>query len=75
MSKISALAELDTAIKEFNLALQWHAKSLHIKSNSLCAYHWLSDTLKGNSRICNQSSKQYAGAKKVEYNLGTGPRI
>ena len=47
------LAELDAIVKEVKLALQWQAKRLHLRINSLCVYHadW-------KSRYTYQGSKQ-----------------
>ena len=41
------LAKLDAILKGINLALQWQSKVLHIKTVSVCMYHWVSDTLTG----------------------------
>ena len=38
------LAELDAVLKNINLALQWQGKVLHMKTYSVCIYHWVSDT-------------------------------
>lgn len=39
------LAELDAMLKGVNLALQWQIKTLHVKTDSVCVSHWVSDTL------------------------------
>ena len=41
------LLELDATLKGLNLALQWQAKVMHLHTDSLCVYHWLSNTLTG----------------------------
>ena len=45
------LAKLDAVLKGINLVLQWGVKVLHIWTDSLCVYHWLSDTLSGKARV------------------------
>jgi len=45
------LAELDATLKGLNLALQWHAEVVHLHTDSLCVYHWLTDTLTGKARV------------------------
>ena len=41
------LIALDTVLKGINLALQWQSKVLHMKTNSVCVYIWVSNTLTG----------------------------
>ena len=38
-------------LKGINLALQWQSRVLHIKTDSACIYHWVSDTLTGRVRV------------------------
>lgn len=45
------LAKLDAMLKGINLALQWQSKTLHLKTDSICVYHWVSDTLTGRARV------------------------
>lgn len=45
------LAELDTVLKGVKLALQWKAVRLHLRTDSLCVYYWISDTLTGKAKI------------------------
>lgn len=45
------LAKLDTVLKGINLALQWQAKVLHLKTDSLCTYHWLKNSLTGKAKV------------------------
>ena len=40
------LAELDAVLKVVNQALQRKAKRLHLRTDSLCMYYWISDTNK-----------------------------
>ena len=37
------LVELDAMLKGINLALQWQGKLLHVKTDSVCIHHWVSD--------------------------------
>ena len=39
------LAELDVTLKGLNLALQWQSRIVHLLTNTLCIYHWLSNVL------------------------------
>ena len=41
------IVELDAVLKGVNLALQWQSMVLHIKTDSVCVYHWVLDTLTG----------------------------
>ena len=50
-TKYINLAELDAVLKVINLALQWRCKVLHVKTDSVCAHHWVSDTLSGRTRV------------------------
>lgn len=45
------LAELDSVIKGVNLAIQWEAETVHLKTDSLFVYKWLTDTLTGKPRL------------------------
>ena len=45
------LAELDAVLKCINLALQWQCKVLHVKTDSVCVHHWVSDTRTGRTRV------------------------
>ena len=56
------LAELDTTVKGFNLALQWQARTVHMHTDSMYIYQYTD----GKSPSKNQSHKQDAGSKKVE---------
>ena len=42
-------------MKSVNLALQWQAKRLHLHTDSLCVYHWMSNMLTRNARICTKA--------------------
>ena len=45
------LTESDALVKSVNQILQWQAKRLHIRTDSFCVYHWVSDTLTGKAKI------------------------
>ena len=52
------LAELDAVLKGINLALQWQSRVLHIKTDSACMYHWISDTLTGRARVRTKAANE-----------------
>ena len=52
------LAELDPVLKGINLALQWGVKVLHVRTDSLCVYHWVSDTLSGKARVRTKAASE-----------------
>ena len=60
-------AELDVALKGINLALQSEATVLHLVTNSVCVYMWISDTLTGRARV----NMRTAGEMLVRRRLGT----
>lgn len=39
------LTELDAVIRRVNLAIPWEVKTMHLKTDSLYVYKWLTDTL------------------------------
>ena len=41
----------NTSLKGINLALQWQGKVLPIKTDSVCVYYWILDTLTGKVRV------------------------
>ena len=45
------LAELDTVVKGVNLVLEWQAKRLHLHTDSLCVYYWVSNVPTRKARI------------------------
>ena len=52
------LAELDAVMKGINLALQWKVRKLHRHTDSLCVYHWISDTLTGKARVRTKAASE-----------------
>ena len=61
------LAKLDVVIKGVNLAFQWHARVLHVVTNSACVHRWVSDTLTGKARLNTKA----VGKMLVRLRLGT----
>ena len=53
-----SLAELDAVLKGINLALQWQGKVLHVKPDSVCMYHWISDTLIGKVSVHTRAASE-----------------
>ena len=52
------LAKLDAVLKGINLALQWQCKVLHVKTDSVCVHHWVSDTLTGRTRVRTKAATE-----------------
>ena len=52
------LAKLDTALKCISLALQWQGKVLHVKRDSVCVYHWISETLTGKAHVHTKAASE-----------------
>ena len=52
------LAKLDAVLKGINLALQWQCKVLHIKTDTVCVYHWISDPLTGKARTRTKAASE-----------------
>ena len=60
------LAELDAVIKGVNLALQWGVKTAHLKTDSMCVYHWVSDTLSGKARVRTKAANEMLIRRRLE---------
>ena len=52
------LSGLDAVLKGINLALLLGVKILHVRTNSLCVYHWVSDTLSGKARVGTKAASE-----------------
>ena len=52
------LTDLDAVVKGINLALQWQGKRLHLCTDLLYVYHWVSSTLSGKARICTKTASK-----------------
>ena len=60
------LAELDAVIKGVNVALVWKLKTLHVRTDSLTVYHWISDALSGKARLRTKASSEMLIRRRVE---------
>ena len=60
------LAELDAVMKGINLALQWKVRKLHIHTDSLCVYHWISDTLTGKAMVRTKAASEMLIRRRLE---------
>jgi len=52
------MAELDAVIKGINLAIMWNMKKIHLQTDSLTVYHWVSDALTGKARVKTKASSE-----------------
>lgn len=59
------IAELDALIKGLNLAVCWGMKELHLKTDSLTVYHWISDALSGKARLKTRASSEMLIRRRV----------
>ena len=50
------MAKLDAAVKGINLAIMWNMKKLHMHTDSLTVYQWISNTLTGKARVKTKAS-------------------
>ena len=53
-----SLAELDSVLNGINLALQWGVKKMHMRTDSLCMYHWVSDTFTCKVRVRTKAASE-----------------
>ena len=60
------LAELDAVMKGVNLALQWKVRKLRIHTDSLCIYHWISDTLTSKARVRTKAASEMLIRQRLE---------
>ena len=60
------LAELDAVMKGLNLALQWKVRKLCIHTDSLCVYHWISDTLTSKARVRTKAASEMLIRRRLE---------
>ena len=59
------MAELDAMIKGVNMALEWQMKILHLRTDSLTVFHWISDTLRGKARLRTKASSEMLIRRRV----------
>ena len=52
------LAELDSTVKGLNLVLQWQARTIHLHTDSMCVYHWLTDTLTRRAQVRTKAASK-----------------
>lgn len=52
------MAELDAVVKGINMAIMWNMKKLHLCTDSLTVYHWVSDTLTGKAQVKTKASSE-----------------
>ena len=53
-------------MKGINLALQWKVRKLRIHTDSLCVYHWISDTLTSNARVRTKAASEMLIKRRLE---------
>ena len=59
------MAELDAMIKGVNMALEWQMKILHLRTDSLTVFHWISDALSGKARLRTKASSEMLIRRRV----------
>ena len=60
------MAELDAVIKGVNAALAWKLKTLHVRTDSLTVYHWISNALSGKVRLKTKASSGMLIRRRVD---------
>ena len=60
------MAELDAVIKGVNAALAWKLKKLHVRTDSLAVYHWISNALSGKVRLKTKASSEMLIRRRVD---------
>lgn len=59
------IAELDALIKGLNLAVCWGMEELHLKTDSITVFHWISDALSGKARLKTKASSEMLIRRRV----------
>lgn len=59
------MAELDAVLKGMNIAMSWNMKTIHLKTDSLTVYHWISDALTGKARIKTKAASEMLIRRRV----------
>ena len=49
-----------------NLAIHWEARSLHLKTDSLCVYKWLTNTLTGKARVSTKAACEMLVRRRLQ---------
>ena len=52
------LAELGTMLKGLNLVLQWQTRTVHLRTDSVCIYHWLTNALTGRACVRTKAASK-----------------
>ena len=52
-------------IERCQLTLQWQSKVLHVKTDSVCVYHWVSDTLTGRAWVRTKTASEMLIRKQL----------
>ena len=60
------MAELDAVIKGVNAALAWKLKKLHVRTDSLTVYYWISNALSGKVRLKTKASSEMLIRRRVD---------
>ena len=60
------MAELDAVLKGFNAALAWKLETLHVRTDSLTVYHWISKALSGKVRLKTKASSDMLIRRRVD---------
>ena len=59
------LAELDATVKGLNLAFQWKARTVHLHTDSVSVYYWLTDALTGRARVRTKAASKILVRRKL----------
>ena len=60
------MVELDAVKKCVNAALEWKLKKLHVRTDSLAVYHWISNALSGKVRLKTKASSEMLIRRRVD---------
>ena len=52
-------------MKGFNLASQWQARIVHLHTDSVCIYHWLTDALTGRARVRTKAASEMLVGRRL----------
>lgn len=59
------MAELDALTKGLNMAIAWDMRTVHLKTDSLTVYRWVSDALSGKCRLKTKASGEMLIRRRV----------
>ena len=60
------LAEHDVVVKGINLALQWQAKVLHLKTDFWFMYHWLKNSLSRKAKVWTKAVAEMLVRRRLQ---------